>query len=293
MATTVAVVPKAPSSTVLFLRNFARNKVGMVGLVIVLVIILAAIFASLISGYSPTSLNPAIGRQPPSGTHLLGTDQLGRDVFSRLLYGARVSIYIGVAASLAETVIGSALGALAGYIGGWLDTVLVRISEIIMTFPQLILIMAFVALIGPGANNLVLVFAVTGWMTTFRLVRGEFFSIREETYVEACRAFGFGRFRIIFKHMVPNTLSPIVVAFTINIAIYIITAAGLSYLGLGVPITTPTWGNLLASAQSPQVMKEYWWLWVFPALAISIFVAGVNFIGDGLRDVLDPRTRSK
>lgn len=291
--TTVAAASKTTLASAAFVRRFVRNKVGMVGLAVIVIIVLAAIFASQITGYSPTALNPAAGRLPPSGAHWMGTDQLGRDVFARLLYGARISIYIGVAASLAETVIGSALGAVAGYIGGWLDAILVRISEIIMTFPQLILILAFVALLGPGVNNLILVFAVTGWMTTFRLVRGEFFSIREETYVEACRAFGFGRFRIIFKHMVPNTLSPIVVAFTVNIAIYIIAEAGLSYLGLGVPITTPTWGNLLSSAQSPDVMKTYWWLWVFPAAAISIFVAGVNFVGDGLRDVLDPRSRTR
>ena len=133
---------------------------------------------------------------------------------------------------------------------------------------------------------------MTGWMTTFRLVRGEFFSLREEAFVEADRAFGFSKSRIIFRHMLPNTLSPIVVAFTVNTAIYIIAEAGLSFLGLGVPITTPTWGNLLSAAQSPVVVNQYWWLWVFPAIAIMSFVFGVNFIGDALRDVLDPRQRT-
>jgi len=269
-----------------------RNTTGMIGLLMVSMIILAAIFAVQISGNDPDYIDPINSRLSPGWGHIMGTDQLGRDMFSRVLYGARQSIYIGVLASLIANLIGTMLGAIAGYLGGKFDTIVMRISELVMTFPQLILVLIFVSILGQGVNNVIFVFAVTGWMTTFRLVRGEFFSLREEAFVEADRAFGFSKPRIIFRHLLPNTISPIVVAFTVNIAIYIIAEAGLSFLGLGVPITTPTWGNLLAAAQSPVVVNEYWWLWVFPALAIVVFVLAVNFIGDGLRDVLDPRQRT-
>lgn len=282
-----------PASTALVLvKQFLRNPAGLAGLLIISVMILAAIFGQQISGYNQADINPDASFAHPSWSHLFGADQLGSDMFARVLYGGRASIYIGVISSLLGNLIGTFFGALAGYLGGKLDTVLMRISELVMTFPQLILVLICVSLLGQGVNNVILIFAMTGWMTTFRLVRGEFFSLREEAFVEADRAFGFSKKRIIFRHMLPNTLSPIVVAFTVNTAIYIIAEAGLSFLGLGVPITTPTWGNLLSAAQSPVVVNEYWWLWVFPALSIMIFVFGVNFIGDALRDVLDPRQRT-
>lgn len=283
---------KQPSTFRIFIRNFARNRTGMLGLTIVLGMILASIFAVQITGHAFSEIDPLNARLSPNWKHPMGTDQLGQDVFTRVLYGGRASIYIGVLSSLIANIFGTVLGALAGYMGGALDTVLMRISEIVMTFPQLILVLICVSLLGQGVNNVILIFAITGWMTTFRLVRGEFLSLREEAFVEADRAFGFSKRRIIFRHLLPNTLSPIVVAFTVNTAIYIIAEAGLSFLGLGVPITTPTWGNLLAVAQSPVVVNQFWWLWVFPALAIVIFVLGVNYIGDGLRDVLDPRQRT-
>jgi peptide/nickel transport system permease protein len=276
-----------------FIRNFSRNKIGMLGLTLVFLIIFASIFAVQITGHAIAYIDPANASLAPNLKHPMGTDQLGQDMMTRVFYGGRASIYIGVISSLAANLFGTFLGAIAGYIGGKLDTFLMRISEIVMTFPQLILVLVFVSILGQGVNNVILIFAITGWMTTFRLVRGEFLSLREEAFVEADRAFGFSRKRIIFRHLLPNTISPIVVAFTVNTAIYIIAEAGLSFLGLGVPITTPTWGNLLAVAQSPVVVNQYWWLWVFPALAIVIFVLGVNYIGDGLRDVLDPRQRTQ
>lgn len=283
---------KPPSTARLLLTNFLRNATGMVGLLIVFLVIASAIFSEQISGYDPNLIDGMNASMPPSGEHLMGTDQLGRDLFSRVLYGGRNSVLIGVAASFLGNFIGTVLGSIAGYLGGKLDTVLIRISELVMTFPQLVLVLIFVTFMGQGVSNVIIIFAITGWMTTFRLVRSEFLSLREEAFVEADRAFGFSKKRIIFRHLLPNTMSPIVVAFTINTAIYIIAEAGLSFLGLGVPVTTPTWGNLLSAAQAPVVVEQYWWLWVFPALAIIVFVTGVNFIGDGLRDVLDPRTRS-
>ena len=283
---------KVPSTARLLVRNFAGNLTGMLGLLFIFLIIISAIFAEEISGYDPNLMDGMSTSLSPSTNHLMGTDQLGRDVFSRVLYGGRNSILIGITASFLGNLIGSVLGAIAGYSGGKIDTVLIRISEIFMTFPQLVLVLIFVTIMGQGVSNVIIIFALTGWMTTLRLVRSEFLSLREEAFVEADRAFGFSKRRIIFRHLLPNTMSPIVVAFTINIAIYIIAEAGLSFLGLGVPVTTPTWGNLLSAAQAPVVVEQYWWLWVFPAVAIIAFVTGVNFVGDGLRDVLDPRQRT-
>lgn len=287
------MIEKAPSTARLLISNFVRNTTGMIGLFIVFLIVTSSIFAVQISGYEPTLMDGSVASLPPSTTHLMGTDQLGQDVFSRVLYGGRNSVLIGVLASFLGNFIGTVLGAIAGYVGGKFDTILIRLSELVMTFPQLVLVLIFVTFLGQGVSNVIFIFAITGWMTTFRLVRSEFLSLREEAFVEADRAFGFSKKRIIFRHLLPNTMSPIVVAFTINTAIYIIAEAGLSFLGLGVPVTTPTWGNLLASAQAPVVVEQYWWLWVFPALAIIVFVTGVNFIGDGLRDVLDPRQRTR
>ena len=286
------MIGKPPSTARLLVANFVRNTTGMIGLIIVFLVVTSSIFAVQLSGYEPTLMDGSVASLPPSTSHLMGTDQLGQDVFSRVLYGGRNSVLIGVLASFLGNLFGTVLGAIAGYIGGKFDTILIRLSELVMTFPQLVLVLIFVTFLGQGVANVIFIFAITGWMTTFRLVRSEFLSLREEAFVEADRAFGFSKKRIIFRHLLPNTMSPIVVAFTINTAIYIIAEAGLSFLGLGVPVTTPTWGNLLAAAQAPVVVEQYWWLWVFPALAIIVFVTGVNFIGDGLRDVLDPRTRS-
>lgn len=286
------MIEKAPSAARLLVANFVRNTTGMIGLLIVFLVVTSSIFAVQISGYEPTLMDGSVASLPPSTSHLMGTDQLGQDVFSRVLYGGRNSVLIGVLASFLGNLFGTVLGAIAGYIGGKFDTILIRLSELVMTFPQLVLVLIFVTFLGQGVTNVIFIFAITGWMTTFRLVRSEFLSLREEAFVEADRSFGFSKKRIIFRHLLPNTMSPIVVAFTINTAIYIIAEAGLSFLGLGVPVTTPTWGNLLAAAQAPVVVEQYWWLWVFPALAIIVFVTGINFIGDGLRDVLDPRTRS-
>lgn len=272
--------------------NLLHSRSSVIGLSMISIMIVTAIFSKQVSGFDASAIDPVNGRLAPNMHHLMGTDQLGSDMLSKVLYAGRQSIYIGVLASFLGNFIGSTLGAIGGYVGGVFDAVIMRISELVMTFPQLILVLICVSILGQGVNNVIFIFAFTGWMTTFRLVRGEFLSLREEAFVEADRAFGFSKSRIIFRHILPNTLSPIVVAFTVNTAIYIIAEAGLSFLGLGVPITTPTWGNLLAAAQSPVVVNEYWWLWVFPVLAIMIFVFGVNLLGDGLRDILDPRHRT-
>lgn len=270
-------------------RKMLNNKLAMIGLIIFLIMVLASVFAPLITKYDPSKVDMKNMTLSPSGDHILGTDKLGRDVFARILYGGRVSIYVSVIGAIMGTVIGTILGGIAGYFGGKIDNFLVRLSEVFLTFPNMILILILVSIVGQGVSNLIIIFSITGWMTTFRMVRNEFLALREETYVEVCKAFGISQISIMFKHILPNAMSPIMVSTTLNIANYILQEAGLSFLGLGVPSTIPTWGNIMNAAKSIEILKNYWWLWLSPGLVISIFVLAINFLGDGLRDVLDPK----
>ena len=271
------------------IRKFVNNRLAMIGLIFVLIIVLASILAPLLTSYDPSQISLGEKNTPPGAGHILGTDQLGRDVFSRVLYGGRVSIFVSVLGALSGSLIGMVLGSIAGYFGGKTDMLLVRLSEIFQTFPEMILIMIMVAILGQGVGNLILVFSVTGWMTTFRMVRNEFLALREETYVQVCEAFGMPKTSIMFKQILPNVLSPVIVATTVNVAGFILSEAGLSFLGVGVPSSVPTWGNILNAAKSVEVVSNYWWLWAVPGVVISVFVLAVNFFGDGLRDVLDPK----
>lgn len=282
---------KAKSSGLLRknIRKFVNNKLAMIGLVVMLIIVVSSLMAPLLTQYDPNAINMAEMGLPPSLTHLFGTDKLGRDVFARALYGGRVSILVGVVGSLSGSIIGMVLGAMAGYMNKKVDMVLVRLSEIFQTFPQMILIMILVSILGQGLSNLIIVFSVTGWMTTFRMVRNEFLALREETYVQVCEAFGMSKAGIMFKQILPNVLSPVIVATTTNVAGFILSEAALSYLNVGVPSSVPTWGNILNAAKSIDIITNYWWLWLVPGAVISIFVLAVNFFGDGLRDVIDPK----
>ncbi|MEG0168156.1 MAG: ABC transporter permease, partial [Ruthenibacterium sp.] len=186
--------------------------------------------------------------------------------------------------------IGAVLGAIAGYFGGKIDTLLIRISEVFQAFPQLVLVMMIVAIFNKrGLGNLLFIFVITGWMTTFRMVRNEFMSIKGETYVQVCEAFGMSNSRIMFNQILPNVMSPIIVSTTTNVAFFILQEAALSFIGLGVADSTPTWGNILNAAKSISVVTNQWWIWIFPGLAITLFVLAINFLGDGLRDVLDAK----
>lgn len=270
-------------------RKFVRNKLAMIGLIVMVVILFMCIFAPLVTKYRPDKPDFKAMTQSPNAEHILGTDKLGRDVFSRVLYGGRWSILIGVTGSLGGTLIGVILGAIAGYFGKATDTIIVRISEIFQTLPNMILILILGAVFGKGVGNLLFIFSVTGWMTTFRMVRNEFIVLKGETYVQVCEAFGMSKIAIMFKQILPNVLSPVIVAMTVNVATFILSEASLSFIGIGVPSSTPTWGNILNAAKSMDVLSNYWWLWVVPGLVITIFVLAVNFFGDGLRDVLDPK----
>ena len=272
------------------IRKFLRNKLAVLGLVIVVVMIIASIMSVVLKlNYSTPDLrNMKVA--PGTEGHIFGTDTIGRDLFARVLYGGCYSIFIGVFSSVMSGIIGAVLGAIAGYFGGKADMLLVRISELFQTFPQLVLVMMLVAISGTrGMTNIIMIFTFTGWMTTFRMVRNEFMSIKSETYVKVCEAFGMNRINIMFKQILPNVMTPIIVSTTTNVAVYILQEATLSFIGLGISDQTPTWGNILNAAKSVSVVTNQWWIWVFPGLAITLFVLAINFLGDGLRDVLDAK----
>lgn len=271
------------------IRKFLNNRLAMVGLVVIIVMVAACVAGALmgVDYNTPDLSNMKAG---PSGEHLFGTDTIGRDLFARVLYGGCYSILIGVLCAVLSNVIGAALGAVAGYFGGKVDKFLVRVSEIFQAFPQLVLVMMIVAIMNQrGLGNLLFIFVITGWMTTFRMVRNEYLSLKNETYVKVCEAFGMSNRRIMFGQILPNVMSPIIVSTTTNVAFFILQEAALSFIGLGVADSTPTWGNILNAAKSVAVVTNQWWIWVFPGLAITLFVLAINFFGDGLRDVLDAK----
>lgn len=271
------------------LQKFLSNKLAIVGLIIVLLMILSAIFAPLLATFDPNKIDMTKLNQAPGGDHIFGTDSTGRDLYSRLLYGGRISILIGITSALTTSIIGTIFGLIAGYFGGKIDVLLIRISEVLQSFPMIILVMVLVTILGPSVSNMILVFTLIGWMTVFRIVRNEVLRLREETYVAVNKAFGISDFVIMFRDILPNTLSPIIVATTINIAYFILQETGLSFLGLGVPTNVPTWGTIINAAKSITVIQMYKWQWIIPGLFISLFVMSINFLGDGLRDALDPR----
>jgi len=270
------------------LGRILANKLSLFGFVAAGVILLASMFAPLITRYDPMAIDLRHIEAPPSAVHILGTDKVGRDVFSRILYGGRISILVGLGSSLGSALIGIGIGAYTGYRGGWLDGLLLRISEIVMSFPQIILVLMLVAIAGQSLMNLMLIFTLTGWGGIYRMIRGQMLSLREEEYVTAMRAFGMNTLSICYKHILPNALGPIMVNITLSTAMFILQEAGLSFLGLGVPASIPTWGNILNAAQDLRILTTLWWMWIPVSTVISVFVLAINFIGDGLRDSTDP-----
>ena len=271
------------------LRKFLNNKLALFGLIVEVVITIACIAGALM-GVDYSTPNLPEMKDAPSSAHPFGTDTIGRDLMARVLFGGCYSILIGVFCAVFSSIIGAVLGAMAGYFGGWVDKLLVRLSEIFQAFPQLVLVMMLVAITNQrGLGNLLFIFVFTGWMTTFRMVRNEFMSLKGETYVKVCEAFGMSKSNVMFKQILPNVMSPIIVSTTTNVAFFILQEAALSFIGLGVSDKTPTWGNILNAAKSLSVVVDQWWIWVFPGLAITLFVLAINFFGDGLRDVLDPK----
>lgn len=279
------------------LRLARRSPLASLGALIVGLVTVAALAAPLLATTDPIDqdltvvLKPPFWQQDGSLQHLLGTDHLGRDVYSRLVYGARISLTISVLAALLGALVGVAAGLVAGYLGGRVDAVIMRVVDLNLAFPLILLALAVVALLGASLRNLVIVMAITTWMIYARVVRGLSLTLREQEFVQAVRALGAHDARIIARHILPNVLAPVVVIWTLEVARVILMESALSFLGLGVPPPTPTWGRMLAEGRDYLTMAG--WISIFPGLAIMVTVLGINFLGDGLRDLLDPRLRGQ
>ncbi len=271
------------------LKAFLRHRLAVAGLIVFVLIGLAAIFAPLVATHDPNHIDLLASAQGPSRDHWLGTDDIGRDVYSRLVYGARVSLSVGLVSVAIYTAIGMALGAISGYFGGFIESLIMRLTDTVMCFPTLVIIIAAVSILGPSIFNIMALIGLLSWPGICRLVRGQVLSLREQEFVEAARACGASDARIIARHVLPNTVAPLTVAATFGVASAILTEAGLSFLGMGVQPPTPSWGNMINMAQSGTILQEMPWLWAPAGIVIAIAVLSINFIGDGLRDALDPR----
>jgi peptide/nickel transport system permease protein len=271
-------------------RQFRKNKIALVGLGIVVFFILLAIFAPLLAPYDFKDQNLAERLQPPSSKHLFGTDDFGRDIFSRVLYGARISLWVGFFSVLGSVIVGSLLGIIAGYYGRWIDGIISRLFDIMLAFPSILLAIGIVAVLGPSLQNALIAIAVINIPNFGRLIRSRVLSIKQEEYIMAAKAIGMSDMRILFHHILPNSMAPIIVQGTLAIATAIIEAAALGFLGLGAQPPNPEWGKMLAD--SKDFLTQAPWTMIFPGLAIMLTVLGFNLMGDGLRDALDPRMKS-
>ena len=269
-------------------KKFFKHKLAVFGLIVFSLIVLMALCAPLLAPQSPYSVNGDFADQP-SAEHLLGTDQVGRDLLSRLIYASRVSLAVGIGAVAIYVVIGTILGAVAGYFGKWVDMVIMRLTDVFMSFPYLMVILVLVSIMGPSLLNIILVIGLLGWPSVARIVRGSVLTIKEMDYVKAGVALGLPSWKILFQHILPNCLAPILVNATFGIASSIILEASLSFLGMGVQPPTASWGNMLNEAQSLTVLATQPWLWLPPGLMILLAVLSINFMGDGLRDAMDPK----
>jgi ABC-type dipeptide/oligopeptide/nickel transport system permease subunit len=283
------VSPASRNPALALLRAVARHRLAGFGLVIIATLIIMAIFAPLLAPYSPVQQDLYHVLAPPSRLHLLGTDNLGRDLLSRLLYGARVSLFVGIVSSLLSAVIGVAVGLIAGFRGGMVDAIIMRITDAFLCFPPLIFILAMSAALGPGLQNVMLSFALFGWTAFARLARGQVLLVRELPFIEAARSVGVPAKRIMFRHVLPNIVAPVLVAITIGIGIAILVESGVSFLGLGVQPPTASWGKELRVGFT--YLEAAPLFSIAPGVMISLAIISFNFVGDGLRDALDPRLR--
>ena len=267
-------------------RQLRHNRMALAGVAIVIIMFVLALLAPLYN-HDPGAIDITQRLMPPGWGHLLGTDDLGRDVLARILFGARISLLVGFVAVGIATLIGILVGAIAGFYGRWVDTLLMRFVDIMLCFPTFFLILAVIAFLEPSIWNIMIIIGLTGWMGVARLVRAEFLSLRDRDFVVAAQSIGVTDQRLIFRHILPNALSPVIVSATLGVAGAILTESALSFLGIGVQPPTPSWGNMLITGK--QTLGSAWWLSVFPGMAILLTVLGYNLLGEGLRDALDPR----
>ncbi len=271
----------------IILKRFLKNKLSAIGAINVMILIMLSLLAPLISPYDPTEIDVYNVLSPPTKEHLLGTDELGRDVLSRIIWGSRVSLKVGFVAVGIAMMIGIIIGSIAGFYGGKIDSILMRFVDMMLAFPTFFLILAVIAILEPSIFTIMAVIGITSWMDVARLVRAEFLTLKERDFVDAARAIGVSNARLIFRHILPNALSPVFVAATFGVAGAILVESGLSFLGLGVQPPEPSWGNILTSGKDN--IEVAWWLSLYPGLAILITVLSYNLVGEGLRDALDPR----
>ncbi|WDH84810.1 ABC transporter permease [Paenibacillus urinalis] len=279
---------EADSYWIMIRQRFMSHKLAVAGLIMMGFLILVGIFAPLIAPYDPNAIIGAFSASP-SGAHWLGTDQVGRDVLSRLIYATRVSLAVGVITVILYVLIGTVVGAIAGYVGGWVDMLINRIIDVFMSFPSMMVILVLVTVLGTGLSNIIIVLALLGWPAVARLVRGSVLSLRQTEFVRAGIALGFSSPRLIFGHILPNAMGPILVNATFGAAAAILSESSLSFLGMGVQPPAASWGNMLNAAQSITALTTQPWLWIPPGLVIILSVLSINFIGDGIRDAMDPR----
>ena len=270
-------------------RRLARSPLGLTGLVLCAGLLLLALFAPAIATTDPISFDVRDALRPPSPGHLFGTDDLGRDVFSRVVWGSRLAVRLGVLSVVVAAGGGVVLGLVAGYFGGWVDNLISRLLEVVLAFPGLLFAIAIVAILGPSLDNLIVALGLFGWPGYARLVRGSVLSAKQREYVESARAIGASAPRIMTRHVLPNVVAPVIILSATQFGGALLAGSGLSFIGLGVPIPQPEWGAIMATGRD--YMGSAWWVTVFPGAIIALAVLGVNLLGDGLRDVLDPRLR--
>ena len=271
-------------------RSLARHGRGVVGITIASLVILAAVAAPLLVRHDPLQSDLAAGLNPPgSPGHPLGTDQLGRDLLARVLHGARIALFIGLCCVLLTAMVGGLLGLLAGYFEGWPGAVLMRLADVQLSFPFILLALTINAIVGLGLRNIIVSLSVAGWVVYARVVRGEVLSVKERDFVHAAQALGLGRVRLLFRHVLPNVAPSIVILASLQFAQFIVAEAAISFLGFGVQPPTPAWGSMLS--ESRDYLYVAWWLAAFPGAALALTALGINLVGDWLRDVLDPRCR--
>lgn len=284
-----AARPISPSRQVV--RRFMRHRLAVTGLVIFSIIGLMALFAPIVATHSPNAISLTDRNLGPSREHFFGTDRTGRDTFSRTVYAGRVSLAVGMAAVMISVAVGTILGSIAGFFGRWIDTILMRFTDVMMTFPPVIIILTVAAIAGPGVGKTILVIGLLNWPIPCRLVRAKFMALREQEFVHAAQALGVPTPRTIRKHLLPNAVDVLIVYASLGVANAILLEAGISFLGAGVQPPTPSWGNMLNVARNVNILENYQWQWLPAGVAVVLTVLSVNFIGDGLRDAFDPRAK--